>query len=58
MIEKGKGPHIDKLRIIQLVEADLNWIFSLIRSKWLEYKLTNEDLLDKCKFATNQQGST
>ena len=55
MLEKGKGPYIDKLRIIQLVEADLNWIFSLIWSKRLEYKLTKEQLLDSCQFATQGQ---
>jgi hypothetical protein len=31
MLEKGKGPAIENLRIIQLLEADMNW---LLRSLW------------------------
>jgi hypothetical protein len=30
MIEKGKGRHIDHLRIIQLCEADLNFVLHVI----------------------------
>jgi hypothetical protein len=56
MLEKRKWSHIKKLRIIQLVEADLNWIFTLIWSKWLEYKSVPDVvihyLIDSCQFAT------
>ena len=31
MLEKGKGPAIENLRIIQLLEADMNW---LLRFLW------------------------
>ena len=30
MLEKGKGPRIADLRIIQLLEAALNWVLKLI----------------------------
>jgi hypothetical protein len=35
MLEKGKGKHIDNLRIIQLCEADLNLILHVIWGKHL-----------------------
>ena len=36
MIEKGKGPRINKLRTIQLIEADIQliiWIIIGVRNK-------------------------
>jgi hypothetical protein len=49
MIEKGKGRHIENLCIIQLCEADLNFILHIIWGKILMRKALHH--LDKAQFA-------
>jgi len=49
MLEKGKGKHIDNLRIIQLCEADLNFILHVVRGKRLIRHASHH--LDKAQFA-------
>jgi hypothetical protein len=49
MLEKGKQKHIDNLRIIQLCEADLNFILHVILGKPLMRQAIHN--LDKAQFA-------
>jgi hypothetical protein len=49
MIKKGKGRHIENLRIIQLCEADLNFILHIIWGKRLMQNALHH--LDKAQFA-------
>jgi hypothetical protein len=49
MLEKGKQKHIDNLRIIQLCEADLNFILHVILGKPLMRHAIHN--LDKAQFA-------
>jgi hypothetical protein len=51
MIEKGKGHHIENLRIIQLCEADLNFTLNIIWGNRLIRHATNEHALDKAQYA-------
>jgi hypothetical protein len=49
MLEKGKGKHIENLHIIQLCEADLNFVLHIIWGKHLIRNALNH--LDKAQFA-------
>ena len=56
MLEKpGKGPYLEKLRIIQLVESDLNFVLGLIWGKRLGKKVVQEKLIEATQFATRGQ---
>ena len=51
ILEKGKGPKLGSLRIIQLAEADLNFVLKVIWSKGLIDHATTENLLDPAQYA-------
>jgi len=55
MLEKGKGPYIEKLRIIQLVESDYNWVLGEIWGKRLGRHCQKEHSLHPAQFATRGQ---
>lgn len=40
-------PHVDKMRIIQLIEADLNGYLKVVIGRNLMMKAENENQLDK-----------
>jgi hypothetical protein len=46
MLDKGKGVFINNLRIIQLLEADLNFILGYIWSKRLNQAAAKNDLFN------------
>ena len=50
-LDKGKGNCIDKLRIIQLVEADLNFILKLIWGHHLNQAAYRNHLYNESQFA-------
>ena len=53
MLEKpGKGPYLEKLRIIQLVESDLNFVLGLIWGKRLGKKVVLDKSIEATQFAT------
>jgi hypothetical protein len=51
MIEKGKRRFIDNLQIIQLVEADLNFVLHTIWGYQLIRQALHHSALDKAQFA-------
>ena len=51
MLEKGKGCFIENLRIIQLVEADLNFILHVFWGKRLTRHAVNNNALHQSQFA-------
>jgi hypothetical protein len=51
MLDKGKGHRIDKLRIIQLVEADLNFVLKLIWGHRLNQAAYQNQLYNESQFA-------
>jgi hypothetical protein len=51
MIEKGKGRHVENLRIIQLCEADLNFVLHMIWGHRLIRHAMKHNALDPAKFA-------
>jgi hypothetical protein len=51
MLEKGKGNYINNLRIIQLLEADLNFVLRLIWGRRLNRAANNKDLYDASQYA-------
>ena len=51
MLEKGKGPKIKVLQIIQLVEGDLNWVLKLIWGYRLNKTAHNLGLYNSAQFA-------
>jgi len=55
MLEKGKGPYIEKLRIIQLVESDYNFVLGEVWGKRLGRHCQKGKLLDPAQFATRGQ---
>jgi hypothetical protein len=56
MLEKpGKGPYLKKLRIIQLVESDLNFVLGLIWGRRLGRKCQLDKSLEATQFATGGQ---
>ena len=52
MLEKGKGPGLENLRIIQLVESDLNFILGRV---WGKRLCTPAKCLDRAQYATTGQ---
>ena len=50
MLEKGKGQCIDKLCILQLVEADLNFILKLLWGQCLNQSAYTNALYDKSQY--------
>jgi hypothetical protein len=51
MLEKGKGRHVEHLRIIQLCEADLNFVLNIIWGYYLIRSAQKENQLDNSKYA-------
>ena len=51
MLDKGKGVYINNLRIIQLLEADLNFTLWFIWSKRLNQAATNSGLFNTSQYA-------
>lgn len=51
MLEKGKGNHINNLRIIQLLEADLNSVLRLNWGRLLNRAAHEQGLYNKAKYA-------
>jgi hypothetical protein len=51
MIEKGKGHHIENLRIIQLCEADPNFNLNIICGKKLIWHATDHKAIDTAQYA-------
>ena len=51
MLDKGKGVYINNLRIIQLLEADLNFIIGFIWSKRLNQAANRADLFNTSQYA-------
>jgi hypothetical protein len=51
MIEKGKGNHIENLRIIQLCKADLNFALHIIWGKCLIQNAIHEHAIDDSQYA-------
>ena len=52
MLEKGKGPGIENLRVIQLLEADLNWLLRFLWGKRLDRHATEEGVYNESQFAS------
>lgn len=50
MLEKGKGPRIDKLRIIQLIQSDLQTVMKMLIQPTAT-KLEREGKINLCQFA-------
>ena len=51
MLDKGKGVYINNLRIIQLLEADLNFILGFIWSKQLNRAAARANLFNTSQYA-------
>ena len=51
MLEKGKGPAIENLRIIQLLEADMNWLLRFLWGRKLNYHAQAEGAYNENQFA-------
>ena len=54
MIEKGKGSRINKLRVIQIVEADLQLLMRIFLGIWLESKLEEDERLSKPNYGSRK----
>lgn len=52
MLEKGKGPAIENLRVIQLLEADLNWLLRFLWGKKLDRHATESGVYNEAQFAS------
>ena len=52
MLEKGKGPAIENLRIIQLLEADMNWLLRFLWGRKLELHALQEGAYNEAQFAS------
>ena len=52
---KGKGPQVEFLWIIQLIEANLNWILKLIWGYYLNRAINNAGAYDDAQFAVPGQ---
>mmetsp|Transcript_748 Transcript_748/g.1130 ORF Transcript_748/g.1130 Transcript_748/m.1130 type:complete len:523 (+) Transcript_748:2168-3736(+) len=52
MLEKGKGPAIENLRIIQLLEADMNWLLRFLWGRKLDRHALNEGIYNEAPFAS------
>lgn len=51
MLEKGKGPGIENLRIIQLLEADMNWLLRYLWGRKLNYHAQQEGAYSEDQYA-------
>jgi hypothetical protein len=51
MLEKGKGPGIENLRIIQLLEADMNWLLRYLWGRKLNHHAQLEGIYSEDQFA-------
>jgi len=51
MLEKGKGPGIENLRIIQLLEADMNWLLRFLWGRKLNHHARKEGVYHHSQFA-------
>lgn len=54
-LEKGKGPRIDKLRIIQLIEGDLQLVFRILVSNRTSVNAEKSNRLSAFQFG-NRKG--
>ena len=52
MLEKGKGPSVENLRIIQLLEADMNWLLRFLWGRKLEKHATVAGIYNEAQFAS------
>ena len=52
MLEKGKGPAIENLRIIQLLEADMNWLLRFLWGRKLDRHALVEGVYNEAQFAS------
>ena len=52
MLEKGKGPAIENLRIIQLLEADMNWLLRFLWGKKLDRHALAAGVYNDAQFAS------
>ena len=50
MIEKGRGPKLGKLRIIQLAEDDLNFVLKIIWAIGMQGNAVNAKILDTAEY--------
>ena len=52
MLEKGKGPAIENLRIIQLLEADMNWLLRYLWGRKLDRHAMDAGVYNEAQFAS------
>ena len=52
MLEKGKGPAIEHLRIIQLLEADMNWLLRFLWGRKLDRHALEAGVYNEARFAS------
>ena len=52
MLEKGKGPAIENLRIIQLLEADMNWLLRFLWGRQLDRHAMDAGVYNEAQFAS------
>jgi len=55
MLEKGKGLFVENLQIIQLCEADLNFVLHNIWGHWLIRHATSAQALNEAQYALPTQ---
>ena len=52
MLEKGKGPVVDKLRIIQLIEADLQLLMRILVNTRNKMSIEADSRVSKCNYGS------
>lgn len=52
MLEKGKGPAIENLHIIQLLEANMNWLLRFLWGKKLDRHALTAGIYNEAQFAS------
>ena len=52
MLEKGRGPAKENLRVIQLLEADLNWLLRFLWGKKLDRHAAQDGVYNEAQFAS------
>ena len=52
MLEKGKGPGIENLRIIQLLEADMSWLLRFLWGRKLDRHAMEAGVYNEAQFAS------
>ena len=52
MLEKGKGPAIENLRIIQLLAVDMNWLLRTLWGRRLDRHALQEGVYNEAQFAS------